>query len=630
MRSMALLLAAVVLAPAAAAAEWRDPTPHTVQLVTVDDGVQLEVLDWGGTGQPVVLLTGSGHTAHVYDDFAPRLLDCCHVLGITRRGYGASSRPQAGYDDQRLADDVFAVLDHLQLQRPILVGHSMAGGEMTTLGRQHSDRLGGLVYLDALCDLEDDPPADKEWSALQQQLPAGLQPTPECAPIDRSSFAAYRRTLGCRMGFALPESELRQGFEDVDGAVGPFRTPDWVSRAIGQGQVFRRDYSGIRVPVMVLMNDAETTEALLAASHYQPASAAERDVIDRFMARSRVVFGRWTAKLFRHVPDATIVRYPLAGHYVFLTRDADILREIHGFVERAKTQPPAPAQPITAWRDPSPHQVKMVTVDSTVRLEVLDWGGAGRPLLFVGCYLSAHVYDDIAPKLTDRFHVYAVTRRGVGASDRPASGYDPRRRAEDILEVITATGMQRPILVGNSCGGDILHALGGSHPDRLGGLVYLDAAEDPTLTMADYNLPSVDRSRLPAYVGTPMPIVFPEAEQRLTAAQPIDPAIRRAIVDDNKVRPDYARIRVPVLAIYRSMSKEQTLRDYPPKTDDERAMLDLVYAARRTILERWQRDLLTGVPGARIVELPGANLYMFLSNEADVIREVRAFAATLP
>lgn len=283
----------------------------------------------------------------------------------------------------------------------------------------------------------------------------------------------------------------------------------------------------------------------------------------------------------------------------------------------------------TTWRDTSPHQVRFVTVDSTVRLELLDWGGTGRPLLFVGCYLTGHVYDAIAPKLTDRFQVYAVTRRGVGASDRPATGYDPQRRADDILEVITALGMQKPILIGNSCGGDILHTLGARHPDRLGGLVYLDAAEDPTLTMADYDLPPVDRANLPAQVGRPTPVTFPEAEQRLLKERPIDPAIRKALVDDNKVRPDYARIRVPVLAIYRSFTMEQTLRDYPPQNDAQHAALKQAFAGRRAILTRWQRDLLAGVPTARIVELPGANLYMFLSHEADVLREVRAFAATL-
>jgi non-heme chloroperoxidase len=288
------------------------------------------------------------------------------------------------------------------------------------------------------------------------------------------------------------------------------------------------------------------------------------------------------------------------------------------------------AQSGAVWRDPSPHQVRFVTVDSTVRLEVLDWGGTGRPILFVGCYLTGHVYDDIAPKLTDRFHVYAVTRRGVGASDHPKTGYDPRRRANDILEVIGSLGMEKPILIGNSCGGDILHALGAQHPDRLGGLVYLDAAEDPTLRMSDYNAPPIDQANLPAAVGKPAPpVTFPEAERREMAERPLDPTIRKAIVEDNQVKPDYARIRVPVLAIYRATTMEQVLKDRPPANDRQRAALNQAYAAGRAMLTKWQRDLLAGVPAARIVELPGANLYMFLSNEADIIREVRAFAAQL-
>ena len=285
------------------------------------------------------------------------------------------------------------------------------------------------------------------------------------------------------------------------------------------------------------------------------------------------------------------------------------------------------------WRDPSPHETRFITVDSAVRLEVLDWGGAGRPVLFVGCYLTAHVYDNIAPKLTDRFHVYAVTRRGVGASDHPPAGYDPQRRADDILEVITALKLEQPILVGNSCGGDILHTLGARNPDRIGGLMYLDGAEDPTLTPADYDLPPVDMKNLPPRVrqsSTRDPLVFPEADVRQREQHPLDPAIRRAIVEDNRVKPDYARIRVPVVALYRAVTLEQTQREYPGRNDAERAAVRQGHLARRAILTRWQRDLLTGVPGAKIVELPNANLYMFLSNEADVIRELRAFAATLP
>lgn len=57
----------------ATSASWHDPSPHSVQMIAVDKGVQLEVLDWGGTGRPVVLLSGLGDTAHISDDFAQKL-----------------------------------------------------------------------------------------------------------------------------------------------------------------------------------------------------------------------------------------------------------------------------------------------------------------------------------------------------------------------------------------------------------------------------------------------------------------------------------------------------------------------------------------------------------------------------
>ena len=67
-------------------------------MVKVAPGVELEVLDWGGTGKAMVLLTGGGDNAHVYDQFAFQFTDYFHVIGITRRGYLPSSQPRNGYD----------------------------------------------------------------------------------------------------------------------------------------------------------------------------------------------------------------------------------------------------------------------------------------------------------------------------------------------------------------------------------------------------------------------------------------------------------------------------------------------------------------------------------------------------
>ena len=67
----------MLIAPACAqeADSRRDPSNHDVQFVSVEDGVQLEVLDWGVSGQHVVLLAGSGANAHIFDGFAEKLTD---------------------------------------------------------------------------------------------------------------------------------------------------------------------------------------------------------------------------------------------------------------------------------------------------------------------------------------------------------------------------------------------------------------------------------------------------------------------------------------------------------------------------------------------------------------------------
>ena len=69
-----------------------DHTPHKIRMVKVAPGVELEVLDWGGKGRAMVLLTGLGDNAHVYDEFAFQFTDYFHVYGITRRGFLPSSR----------------------------------------------------------------------------------------------------------------------------------------------------------------------------------------------------------------------------------------------------------------------------------------------------------------------------------------------------------------------------------------------------------------------------------------------------------------------------------------------------------------------------------------------------------
>jgi non-heme chloroperoxidase len=124
-----------------------DTSSHSVQFVTVEKDVKLEVLDWGGTGRPMVFPAGAGNTAHAFDDFAPKFTAMHHVIGITRRGSGASSKPEptdANYNANRLGDDVLAVIEALKLNRPVLVGHSIAGEELSSVGSRFPEKVGSL------------------------------------------------------------------------------------------------------------------------------------------------------------------------------------------------------------------------------------------------------------------------------------------------------------------------------------------------------------------------------------------------------------------------------------------------------------------------------------------------------
>jgi pimeloyl-ACP methyl ester carboxylesterase len=296
----------------------------------VEEGVQLEVLDWGGSGRPVVLLTGSGNTAHVYDDFAPKLMGCCHVYGITRRGFGASSHPESGYTDQHLADDVLQVLDSLKIVAPVLVGHSMAGSELTTLGVQHSDRLAGLVYLDAGDDPGDFSGKNPAYRALFEKLP-GMKPSPP-SEADKKSFQAYRAMQIRTMNFAFPESELRNMFaSNPDGSVGPYRTPGSVRKAIDAGSK-KRNYSGIRVPVLAFFAVPPTDTNWSQYYRFRPQNTQERAALEAIYDADRSYLVRYEGTMRAGVPGARIVELPGADHYVFFSNEAEILGELRAFL----------------------------------------------------------------------------------------------------------------------------------------------------------------------------------------------------------------------------------------------------------------------------------------------------------
>lgn len=123
---------------------------------------------------------------------------------------------------------------------------------------------------------------------------------------------------------------------------------------------------------------------------------------------------------------------------------------------------------------------RRVAAADGLSLNVLEWSDEGVPLLLLhGFGNDAHVWDDFAPTVAPYYRTLAVDLRGHGDSDR-----DPERRYEyesfvrDLEAATAALGIERLVLVGHSLGGRVAMLFAGRHPERLAGLVIVDAGPE--------------------------------------------------------------------------------------------------------------------------------------------------------
>ncbi|AUI59615.1 alpha/beta fold hydrolase [Amycolatopsis sp. BJA-103] len=119
--------------------------------VLTRDGGVLRYGDLAGDGRPVVFTHGAGMDHRMFDAQALALNEAGHrVVSWDQRGHGESSlAPGARFTAESALDDLSALLDHLGLDRPVLVGHSLGGNLAQALVRRFPARVSGLVVVDS-------------------------------------------------------------------------------------------------------------------------------------------------------------------------------------------------------------------------------------------------------------------------------------------------------------------------------------------------------------------------------------------------------------------------------------------------------------------------------------------------
>jgi len=271
--------------------------------ITTKDGTKIYYKDWGA-GRPIVFSHGWPLTADSWESqmffLASKGFRC---VAHDRRGHGRSSQPSEGNEMDTYADDLAALLKHLDLKKVALVGFSTGGGEVARyIGRHGTKRVAKAVLVSAV------PPL----MVKTETNPGGL-------PIEvfdgfRSAFLADRSQFfkdvpsGPFFGFNRPGARVSQGMIDswwMQGMMGGHKNTYECIKAFSETD-FTEDLKKFDVPTLIIHGDDDQVVPINAA-------------------------GRSSAKIIK---DAKLIVYPGAPHGITDTHkdklNADLLAFIKG------------------------------------------------------------------------------------------------------------------------------------------------------------------------------------------------------------------------------------------------------------------------------------------------------------
>jgi non-heme chloroperoxidase len=224
----------------------------TMHTFTTRDGTRIHYKDWGG-GSPVVFSHGWPLTADSWESqmmfLASRGYRC---IAHDRRGHGRSSQPWHGNDMDTYADDLAALIVHLDLHDAVLIGFSAGGGEVARyIGRHGTGRVAKVALIAAV------PPLMLKTEANPGGLPIKIFDELRAnSTADRSQL--YRDIAGGPFfGFNRPGAKISQGMIDsfwLQGMMSGHKNSFDCIRAFSETD-FTEDLKKFDVPTLIVHGD---------------------------------------------------------------------------------------------------------------------------------------------------------------------------------------------------------------------------------------------------------------------------------------------------------------------------------------------------------------------------------------
>jgi len=297
-------LAAAGSAAAAAGAKPAapgQPGGRAGHYLTVADGTVIHYKDWG-SGQPVVFSHGWPLQGDAWEDQMFFLASHGYrVIAHDRRGHGLSSQPWSGNDMDTYADDLAALINHLDLKQAVLVGHSTGGGEVARyIGRHGNARVAKAVLVGAV------PPQMVKSATNPNGLPMTVFDGIRKGVLEDRAQFFMDLTLpfyGYNRQGAKPSQGIRDTFRNQGMQCGIKNAYDCIKQFSETD--FTADLKKITVPTLVVHGDDDQIVPIDAA-------------------------GRAAAKL---VKNATLLVYEGAPHGLPTTHKARLNADLLAFIK---------------------------------------------------------------------------------------------------------------------------------------------------------------------------------------------------------------------------------------------------------------------------------------------------------
>jgi pimeloyl-ACP methyl ester carboxylesterase len=295
------------------------PAPRAVFIDVA--GVRLQYLDWGGSGEPIILVPGGCETPYVFDDLARLLAAHARVLALTPRGCGRSGLATDGYAIDHQILELIGFMDALSLERATFGGHSSGGGKVVRLARLFPSRVRRLVAFDIGYRGVPDGFEQKMEAAIASQI----------GPTSGLSLSAHRRTfqaweLGAWSAALEQDFHERTEVSANGGLRYRQRPPEWQKAFVGDLQVGRYFETAISHSALLFVSEDLDFERIRQFSQDQ-----QREL--RPMAEAVAKARRIQVESYeRNGPHVRVVRMRNTSHYPFVDRTREVATRMLEFL----------------------------------------------------------------------------------------------------------------------------------------------------------------------------------------------------------------------------------------------------------------------------------------------------------